>query len=76
MTNTQKAILRKIAKKVEEMRQEVEQLQSDLDEYVFENQDRLDGTERGEKLDTEIDELFAVQETFETLNSELLEIAG
>ena len=75
MRNDQKARLRKIAKLVEELRLETENLVSELDEYISDNQDTLEGTERGEKLDTELDEVFMLNDTFEMLISEITDIA-
>ena len=75
MRNDQKARLRKIAKIVEELRLETENLVSELDEYISDNQDTLEGTERGEKLDTELDEVFMLSDTFEMLISEITDIA-
>ena len=74
MRNQQKARFRKIAKKVEELRLETEELVSELDEYISDHQDTLDGTERGEKLDSELDEVFSLNDTFEMLFSEIVAI--
>jgi len=73
MTNTQKATLRKVAKKLQELWGEVEQVQTELDEYIFEHQDTLDGTYRGEKLDGELDELCMLEDSFKTLKTEILD---
>lgn len=76
MTNTQKATLRRIARDIMKLRAEAEAVLDELDEYISDHQDTLDGTERGEKLDTESNDLFLALDEFETVLATLQEIAG
>lgn len=71
MTNTQKAALRRVLRELEDLQNQVAQVQSEIDDYVADNADTLDGTARGEKLDAEIDALFEVDSSFGTLKEDL-----
>ena len=71
MRNDQKARLRNIAKTLEGLRINVEELTGELDEYISDNQDTLDGTERGEKLDGEMEAVFSLNDEFEMLISSI-----
>ena len=74
MTNTQKAELRRIARAITALKTDAETVLQDLDSYIDEHNDTLDGTERGEKLDGELDALSFLQDTFDTLVEEINEI--
>ena len=73
MTNTQKATLRRIAREIEILKGQADEVLTELDEYASDNQDTLDGTARGEKIDAEINVLFGLEETFTILKNEVLE---
>lgn len=72
MTNTQKATLRRIAREIEALKVQADNVLTELDGYASDNQDTLDGTTRGEKIDAEIDLLFGLDETFTMLKDEVL----
>jgi len=74
MTNTQKATLRRIAREVVALREQVDEVLTELDGYASDNHDTLDGTPRGEKIDAEIDLLFGLDETFTMLEDEILSV--
>lgn len=72
MTNTQKATLRRIAREIEALRGQADEVLTELDGYASDNNDTLEGTDRGEKIDAEIDALFGLDETFTMLKDEVL----
>ncbi|MEM7067947.1 MAG: hypothetical protein AAF478_03610 [Pseudomonadota bacterium] len=76
MKNEQKAVIRRTGKKLKELREEIEHVMTELDEYIHENQDTLDGTERGEKLDDELNAVYELTASFEMLEDEIRDMVG
>lgn len=74
MRNEQKAELRKIIKELDALKERANVVMTDLDEYFREHEDKLRGSERGEKLTHEYDCLYEIQEGFEHLSSEILDV--
>jgi len=76
MDNTKKAILRKAARDVEAIQETVKNVVGELDEYIHDHQDTLEGTDRGEKLDNEMEAVYSLDDDFTMLKDAILESIG
>lgn len=76
MRNDQKAVLRKAAKQIMAIYAEIDAVTSELDDYIYENSETLEGTDRGERLEEELDNLSMLDCEFEGLRDAILLVIG